>query len=198
MTISIGNFFHLAIGVTLLSLACFVRTSNAHPAADSKLQFAAETNKVSILLVIPVDQLYTVAPNIFPQAKLVKTMTEAVAAFSPIDREKAQQYLFDHIKLIALQGEQKSQWQPQLTAVSVTAKGHDLMFAANLSLVPPVEDEATSSQQEFMLFYDGVLHQIKNHKVKVYQLQLQSKNQKLMQKRIKTLRYNDTNVMLND
>ena len=72
------------------------------------------------------------------------------------------------------------------------------MFVANLALVPPTEDTNLSTEQEFTLFYDGVMHQIKNHKVKVYQLEQASNNQKTKQKRIKTLRYNDTNLVLNN
>ena len=99
MTITTGNLFRLGAGIALSFLTCFVQTSNAHPAADSELQLATSDNKVSVHLEIPVDQLYTVAPKIFPQAKMVKTMTEALEIFSQVDRAIAQQYLFSHIKL---------------------------------------------------------------------------------------------------
>lgn len=190
------------IGLLLPALAI------GHPAEDSELKVSVLPDRVIVDLAIPASQLFWVAPSIFPKAQASGSLEEALSLYQQIDNAAAKTYLLDHILLESAEKPNFEQlptyqtrtyqtrtYQTQVETLAVVNDGHQLLFNARIAFVPniPMYTGLLSDGSQFNLHYDGLVHQIKNHRIAVQQL-IAGTEQGGTFEVIKTLRNQNTQV----
>jgi len=176
-----------------------------HPAENSQLSLDINSGKVDVELLIPVDQLQWVAPGIFPHKRISSTLTEAAAVYSKFDDALASAYILQHITLTSAGKNSVAMetinWQPQVTNLLVTKNDHGLMLKADLTFLPgyDLNDQAgdITLQSDLSLTYDGIVHQIRNHRIFVSRpAQGSHTDTAHWAENIGVLRYNNTTLVV--
>lgn len=160
------------LSVLLLVLAglIFSNAVLAHPARDSAVFIDVLKGQVDMELHLPVDQLYSVEPSIFPRGHTVDDFEQALEVFSVLDTQVLGDYLVKRISVQTpgrsdAQNEGALTWQFQLNNARVEPHLNELGLIANLSFSP--SDARYGNFGDIFIHYDAIVDRIVNHKALV-------------------------------
>lgn len=144
--------------------------ASAHPSQDGAVFLDIGRGEVNMELHLPVDQLYSVAQNIFPDGRPAENIDEALTLFSNINQSALEDYLYDRITLrtpnIDSDGNNQTiNWEQSLKSYRVEKNLDDLKLVALVNFLP--ENKNINKLGDIFIYYDVIVDRMVTHKALV-------------------------------